>query len=238
MQIIFKIPEKSHLKIQKNQEVDFQTPLYFTENEEINIIQISEKLKTKPEDIFNFLKKGIGESVLKGDLIAEKKGLFSSFCLYSDFEGVIKEINHIDGNLLISSVKEETKEYSCFFKGLIANIQENEITVEIKTKLDFNAEKTDSNFGGEYILLNKEKDVFSLDADEIENKVIVTEEISGHLKSKCKALGAIGFIFVNGDFELDFNETQITQKVLEKIQEKKHNYLSVFKSEKKILIYD
>jgi hypothetical protein len=73
------------------------------------IIHVSQILNFSPKDISKSLKKNLGDGILKGDVIAEKKGNLGagSKKIISEFSGTIIKIDDSSGNLVIRETGEE-----------------------------------------------------------------------------------------------------------------------------------
>ena len=132
MPITFSIPVKERLLIKQGQDVDFTTPLLKKGEQEQKTIPLSELLKISPQKIFLYLKKFVGEEVSRGDLIAEKKGLLDKKQYFSEYDGVLKEIDHEHGNLLITTHVETKRVKNAYFKGRIDEIKKNDVTLAVK----------------------------------------------------------------------------------------------------------
>src|SRR5690348_13796047 len=103
MTIAFTVPLESDILIKKGQEVDFDTPFVKAAETQTIEIDLAKKLSTAPKNIFQHLKKFVGEAINKGDLIAQSSSLLSSKSYYSEQQGVIKEIDHNRGVIIIET---------------------------------------------------------------------------------------------------------------------------------------
>src|SRR4030065_1627239 len=92
--------------LKEGQMVDFETPFLQKKVEEEINIAIAKNLNVPPQKIFHYLKKFVGESIEKNETIASNKGLFTTKKVISKHSGLIKEINHSDGSITISSKNE------------------------------------------------------------------------------------------------------------------------------------
>lgn len=193
MDITITLPTNVTFLINNNQEVDFETVIYeIVETDEVRI-PLAQKLKIKPEKIFKHLSKFVGEEITEGEIIAVKKQIFSDLRYLSEHAGIIKEINHETGELVVLTTTNKHKRQKSFFKGIIKEIIGNQITIllPVKTKR-FPLIKACSDFGGPIILLKTLKD--PLTEAEVKNKVIISESINPYSQSKLEALGIEGFI--------------------------------------------
>ena len=102
MIITITLPEADEVLVKPGQKVDFETPILKRHSKKDIKVPLAQLLKIKSKDIFSHLKKFVGEEVTKNDLIAEVKGMLSTKRYFSEYEGVLKEINHGDGSITIA----------------------------------------------------------------------------------------------------------------------------------------
>ena len=99
MQFSVKIPEGSELLIKSGQNVDFETPFIKTNQAAQLKISLAKKLSIPQDKIFRHLQKFVGEPIVKGDVLATKKNFLSTKKVTAPVDGVIKEIDHVEGFL-------------------------------------------------------------------------------------------------------------------------------------------
>lgn len=193
MQFSVRIPEGSELLIKNGQSVDFNTPFIKTNQATQLKISLAKKLSIPQDKIFRHLQKFVGEAIVKGDILAVKKNFLSTKKITSPVDGVIKEIDHVEGVLIVDTHTEDKAEEQCYFKGEITGIENNKVTIKISKGLEAALKKTTQSFGGSvrYITSTSEEDFKKL---EIEGCVVVAESLTAYLQAKCEALGAVGFV--------------------------------------------
>jgi hypothetical protein len=192
---------KNELMIKIGQTVDFNTPLIKKQKIEEIKFDISKKLNVTPGKIFQYLKKFVGDEIKKGELLAEKKGLFGKTRVMSETDGVIKEINHNDGCLSLTVTGQNSKTQAAFFKGEITEIEKESVKIKVNHGKEFGLKAAINDnglalfFGGEvFYFANRE---LSLTEDDVANKVVVSESLIGYVQVKLEALGAGGFIVLH-----------------------------------------
>ncbi len=191
--MILSIPfsQKGKLLIKPGQKVDFNTSL-LKENKRNEIkIQIARKLHIHPSKIFQSLKKVVGDQVVKGELIAEKKSFFSGKKYKSEYDGIIKEVDHVEGLLVLEIDSSEENERKSFFKGRVEEVNKDEIKLVVEKVKEFEGVNASSFFGGEVFYLKNEYEICE---DQVDGKIVVCESLSGINQIKIEALGAIGFV--------------------------------------------
>jgi hypothetical protein len=184
----------SHLDrclLKEDQMVDFNTPFLEKKIEQEINISIAKKLDVSPQKIFHYLKKFVGESIEKNEIIAVNKGLFATKKIVSKYAGLIKEINHSDGSITILNRTEIENTINAFFKGKVNKIKKNEVVIEVDKGEEFPAKNITHDFGGKTFYSEKNSDFLS---ENIFNSVIVCETITAYLKAKAEALGCQGFL--------------------------------------------
>ncbi len=191
MLISFPVSTFDHCLLKEGQMVDFDTPYLEKKiEEEINIL-IAKNLGIPPQKIFHYLKKFVGESISKNEIIAINKGLLSVKKVVSKYSGLIKEINHSDGSITILNKTEIENTINAFFKGKVDKIKKNEISIEVDKGEQIPAKNVNRNFGGKVFYSNNNSDFLS---ENVFNSIIVCENITAYLKAKAEALGCQGFL--------------------------------------------
>lgn len=192
-QIPIPIPKDAKLKIKEGDSVTFDTPLLENTQSELVKISIASSLGFDPEKIFAHLRRFVGDEVKKDSLLAERKSFLSTKQYLSEYEGILKEINHYDGSITMEISGEETEQVSCNFQGKISEITETEIVLSVKHATELQLRDESEAFAGPIVYL-----------DELATNAITDEQIDGHVVcatqipifeiAKLEALGARGFL--------------------------------------------
>lgn len=195
MQISVFYPSSFKCLLQNGQNVDFDT-LYLEQELSTDIaIAVAKKLRIKPNHIFRYLKKFVGEKIHQGEILAEKKGLIGATKVIINQEGIIKEIDHNQGLVIISTPQEKTKSIKAFFKGEVLEIKKGIILIKVKKGESFPIKNAINNFGGEtFYFLNKFTDLLN---SQLSNKIVISESVSDYFQTKIETLGAKGFVLLN-----------------------------------------
>lgn len=191
MLIIVPLSVSDHCLLKEDQIVDFETPFLQKKIEEEVSISIAKNLNVSPQRIFHYLKKFVGESIEKDEIIAVNKGMFTTKKIVSKYSGLIKEINHSNGSITILSKTEVENTINSFFKGKIVKIKKNELSIEVGKGEQFPAKNTNQNFGGKTFYADNSSDFY---AESVANSIVVCENITSYYKSKAEALGCKGFL--------------------------------------------
>jgi len=185
------VPEKGKLLVKVGQSVDFNTPFYEDQvAHEVKII-ISDKIHAPSKKIFQYLKKVVGETVQKGETLAEKKSLLNTTRYKSEWEGILKEINHTDGSILIEVATSKSFIKKAFFSGEIAKIEKGTVHLKVNKMKEYEGKESEVFFGGRVFYMRKDAEI---NEESIDGAVVVTELINGYTQIKMEALGAAGFV--------------------------------------------
>jgi hypothetical protein len=179
-------PEKK-LAIKVGDQVGFSTPLYKNKEKGEERIEVAEILSIHPKAIFHHLKKAVGDTVAAGDLLAEKKSFFSDKRVTSHIEGVITEVDHIEGIVLIETQK-ETESENCWFMGHVEEVSKKSVKIKIGKHIEIAAKYVEKDFGGM---------VWHIAEPLVEypdHPVGIAEKASEYEVSKLEALGGAGLI--------------------------------------------
>jgi hypothetical protein len=195
MTITFHVSSLDHLLIKAGQEVDFKTPLIkkvYTTDVKVNIAQ---KLQIPPQNIFIHMAKVVGDEIQKGEVLAKKKTLISEKSYVSEYAGIVKEINHNEGSLLISTKTKKEEITNAYFKGKVEEVKKNEVTLEVKKAKVFPAKSISDDFGGE-VLFFEGKSLDTLTEENIRNKVLFADTIKSYNRVKFEVMGILGLVTV------------------------------------------
>lgn len=191
MILTVQIPDSTRVLIKVGDSIDFGMPLFEIPSKSDNLISFAQKLGVEPSKIFRYLKKFVGEDVKKGDVLAIKKGLFASITIKSDYDGQIKEIDHSQGNIVISS-KGKKNTVNSYVMGEVVEIKDKKISIKVKEGKEYDLKKTEKDFGGK-VLYFKDPSMNLLDT-EVSSKILITESISSYNQSKIETLGIAGYV--------------------------------------------
>ncbi len=203
------------------------------------VVHISQILKISPQKITRVLRKNLGDSIAKGDLIAVKKGALriGARKIISEFSGTIVKIDEEKGDVLIHTGTGD--------RNLVTIISPVDGTVEIcnNEKIVIKTEKEallakragGQEARGELFLIEDEDIDFSKITAEVSQKIVLGKNFAKGSIFKMFALGALGAIGTQireSDFE-DLEEkgikspiAQIEEKDFDKLT--KHNKKQVY----------
>lgn len=176
--IDFHVKTHSPLLIKPGDDVDFDTPLTKKTMSRQDVIALSDQLGISPASIFMHLQKVVGEPVKRHETLAEKKTMFGMKKLVSDYEGIVKEINHTDGTVIIETYSESAEITYSFFKGRIENIDNNMVTLKVNKFKAYPLKEASMDFGGLTMITDDSVSLNSLNHDDVAGKVVITKSIS------------------------------------------------------------
>jgi ribosomal protein L19 len=191
------LPEGYVAKVSANEKIAVGTVLAEKKSgAREKVIHISSVFNLPPKDIQKVLKKHLGDGVVKGDTIAEKKGSLGvgSKRIISEFSGTIIRIDEENGDLIVRESGEETSVETLIspVDGIVDSCDNEKIVI----KTDKNAILAEDGLGKE-----KEGELLYLEdaqeerlGKEIEEKVILTKLIDRVAIFKAIGLDANGII--------------------------------------------
>jgi len=192
MKVPVSFPIDAELLVEAGQKVDFTTPFFKKKGKKFIKIPLAELLQFQPGKIFMVLKKVIGDRVKKGDLLAESKNFLSSKQYVSSVDGLIKEIDHLTGVIMIELNSGEAEEVACFFTGEIDAIHGDHLELKVKRAQKIDLNQTPHYLGGEvFYVIDLEK---PFTEERIMDKCICGPDINPLEHAKLTTLGAKALI--------------------------------------------
>ncbi|KKP66601.1 MAG: hypothetical protein UR68_C0029G0006 [Candidatus Roizmanbacteria bacterium GW2011_GWA2_35_19] len=186
-----RFPKSSKCLVHEGDKVDFNTPFIEGKSESQIKINVSQKLGIEPDTIFRYLKKLVGEEVEKGQTLALKKGFLGNTKIVSEFSGIIREVDHNSGEMVMTAYKGQSNSINCYFKGKVKKIEEHEVRLEVEKTEPFSLKSGHLEFGGESYFFKEDENslIGSLD-----NKILIGNSIPSFYQIKAEALGVSGFL--------------------------------------------
>lgn len=181
------------IQIHEGDFIEFNTPIVIKKKTQEITIPIASLLQVQEDKIFNYLTKFVGEEIRKGDTIGKKKALFGMKEYKSEIDGIVREINHQLGCLVVDAQLEEETEYESFISGKVVEKTEKYLTVEVKEGKHFSLKHANNVFGGEVVIVLSEN-ISLLTDDDVNNRIVVTQKLAPHEQVKLETLGARGFV--------------------------------------------
>lgn len=188
-------------------------------HEETETIHLSKLLSVRNGEISKFVVKKIGEKIDAGDILAAKKGFFSSTVVKSPTSGKLLELDLSKGTITLSKFTKEKQDVTSPVAGKIVNIGKSVIEIETDSPVFKAIAGTGSDVTGVLLFLPSEE-VGILDiSDDIENSVIMYKSAGDAVLVKLSVLGAVGFITLKIRKEMFVPWVQIEDNVFGKLKE-------------------
>lgn len=189
--------EDEQVLVQVGQQVDFTTPILKKHSKKEVKVPLADLLKIPAKKIFQHLKKFVGEEIGKNDLIAEYKSMLSVKRYFSEYDGVIKEINHNEGYITIEVTSDKNSDVMLsFFKAEIEAINKNEFKLKVEKYSSHELREADDYFGGGVFYYSPEN-AYTLTEDQINGRIIVADLIPAYEQVKLETLGVKGFVTIH-----------------------------------------
>lgn len=237
MIITLPLPEKAKSLIKLGQILDVGAPLYEEFARKEIKIHIAQKLHIAPHTIFNHLKKFVGDEIDKGELLAEKKSLFTTAYCRSEFAGVIKEINHTEGVVLMGIRTEDDIKYLSPLQGSVEEVSKKEIKIKINKAKEYETKEVNGRMGGRSVYIQSEYDVIS--EEMVNGAIIIAEKLTSYSQMKHEALGAVGFVLGRHLVEIASTPHAVVKTIqdFEAIKKNKSPYCFIDEVSGKIVFY-
>lgn len=237
MEVEILLPKGAKLNFNPPKKVKFGDPVFKILKTKKITIEVSTPLGIKPEKIYNYLKKLIGDEVKKEDIIAEKKGFLSSTEITSPVDGKIVEINHLLGTITIET---EEGDYDMFkeLEGEILEKKEDKVLVKLNHAEAFKIKKTNIHeiIGGELFITSFDKE---LNFENLKNKITLLEKPTEYLENKLLALQTKAIITLYPPTQNRIPFVQLVNiKDFEKIKNKPKKYTLIDTQSKIVYIYN
>lgn len=203
MQVTLTIPNNAELVVERGVNIQQGEPWYRIPQKKDIVVNVAQKFKIRPDAIFNYLTKVVGEEIKQQDLLALKKSLFSTKRILSDHDGIIKNINHQTGEITLQIDKNDRATVAAYFNGLVKGIDGKRVTVTIEKGESFVLKECQTDWGGECFYFNEPELYFKLSEEDMKNKAVIIETLKPHIAVKCEALGALGFACCQKDYRPD-----------------------------------
>lgn len=172
-------------------------------------IALHNLLEVKPKDIKKFLVKADGETVVKGETIAQKRGLFSSIRVKSPTDGVLRILKERNGFVQIKPTSQET--ITSPVEGTVRKVTAKVGIIIDTESIVFTGIAGREDASGELFKVEDSGNIFSINK-KVADKIVVGDHFDEATVTKIKALGGVGVII---DSEL--NIKNIPYIVVEKI---------------------
>lgn len=93
----------------------------------LQTIKLAEKFGIEPKDVAAIIKLKVGSEVVKGEIVAESKGLFGMFkqTITSDHTGMVESISEVTGNVLVREPSIPV-DRTAYIQGRIAEVMPGE----------------------------------------------------------------------------------------------------------------
>lgn len=208
-------------------------------NLHIETIHIAKLLGIPNNKIAQYLRKQIGEKVQSGDILAAKKGLFSSSIVRSPIDGKLVELDLARGILCISKKDEDENEslYSPV-SGKITSISKSFIEIE-SDNLILKSEKAQGpKVQGKLRLIQEENVGILRSFDDLENSIVLCRDASEAVLAKFSVIGVLGIIMVSIPIVKDLTWMQINEATFEKLMKFDGKNIWLRPNEKQIIVLE
>lgn len=215
----FPISKNTKVLVDDGDKIDSNTPLAeepLALREET--ILVAKILRVNPSAIYKYLKKQVGQEINKGEILAEKRGFFSSCVIKSPISAKLGQIDLKKGTLtLLKNSPSRVKKITCPIPGKVKSINRSYIEVEIDGELYevYRGEGKDV-FGRLYYFSGETLGVLDI-SFATDNCIIACQSVAEEGLVKLEVLGAAGLILRKAPKETEISWVQVSEEVLKKL---------------------
>lgn len=179
-----------------------------TSSEEERVIDLSEALGISAEDTRKFLKKGPGDSVSQGEIIAEKGSVLGlkKMQVISNVQGTVIRFERDTGKVVIRSVSSSMPQtisprqtmIISPLAGTITVCNNNAIILESKSTSILGSRGSGGTAKGEIVALSPKDNQKAVTSDQITKdlirKIVLVPDVEKEAVAKAAAIGVAGFL--------------------------------------------
>jgi hypothetical protein len=205
------------------------------------VIHVFQILRIDPKKILRSLKKNLGDSVSKGDVLAIKKGRLrlGTKKIISEFSGTIVKIDEEKGDVLIHTGVGDRNLITIIspVDGIVDFCNNDKIVIKTDRQALLAKRAMGEEARGELFVIEDEEIDFSKITAEVSQKIVLGKNFVKGAIFKVFALGALGVVSVQigeSDFE-DLEEKRIKSPV---VQIEKEDFDKLVKHNKKLVYLD
>ncbi|GEM_PF-1271783 len=219
--LTFPLPEGAHPTIQVGAMVHVGDVIGHISKKPVTsqTIPVAQILKFNPAKIFKHLKKTIGDTVYKGDVLAIKDGVLTAKKYIAEADGVLTGVNHHSGEIVIEQTQNEAKDLALhsLIAGTVEAIEPTHLIIKVQKTLEIETQNAPhKSFGGEVVLTDA-KGAMQLSLSDVQGKVVIATELSDYTMSKLQTLGAAYFVVIDDTPETS-SEEQLSLKNVNDMQ--------------------
>jgi len=185
------------------------------------VIHVFQILRVPPKKIIKTLKKNLGDSVSKGDVLAVKKGRLrlGTKKIISEFSGTIVKIDEEKGDVLIHTGAGDKNLITIIspVDGTVDFCDNNKIVIKTDRQALLTKRAAGEEAKGELFVIEDEEIDFSKITAEVAKKIVLGKNFAKGAIFKVFALGALGVVGAQigeSDFE-DLEEKGIKSPVVQ-----------------------
>ncbi len=183
----------SPLTFTDHQRVDLQTILAHTTQSEGFRLQVAQELGIPNDKIFLHMSKIVGDTVESNEILATRKSAFGSKQIASPLRGIIKEIDHETGSLVIETSTSTSNVLLSWFVGKIERSTDDSVTLAVQRAEQRAVKDVTTDFGGT-ILTIKEEQLRELTEEQVADAVIFVPTLHPAEMVRLDVLGARGIV--------------------------------------------
>jgi len=233
--VVVVIPHGSRMIVKSGDKIKKGEKLSESWASENEVIPVASLLGVSPQKTPKYLVKKIGEKVSEGEIIAQKKDLFSSVAIKSPTDGQIAEINLKDGSLIVSAGI-GTEGIVSPVSGVINDAVRGKIEIEFEGESFEGEEGGGQEAFGEMVYLPGKKINVLDEIPDVDGKIVFGMEITEAASAKLDAMGGVGLIFHKNTEEVYSPYIRVKEDVMDRLKSDVGKTVYLYPDSKKIVV--
>jgi hypothetical protein len=201
-------------------------------------IPVARLLGIPAQTISKFLKKNIGQEIVKGDEVALKKSFFKKTVVRSPYDGKIQSIDLTVGYVSVSQFSDQKlTEVTSPVEGKVKEVGKSFIELEIEGEVMHGTKGAGNDSYGRTMYLEKDK-ITAMDIEgDIDEMVVVCRKLSEEAVVKLEVLGVRGIVACNIEKDPEVPWLTVSEEVFKKKTLKDAPNIWIRPKEKEFIVY-
>lgn len=209
------------------------------ESSEGETIHLAKLLGVANDKISHYLKKNIGEDIEEGEVIAQKKGLFSHSVVRSPIKAKLAQLDLSKGSInLLKYSKEKKADLVSPIEGKVVTIGKSAIEIEINNHLFKGVKGEGQDAVGDLCYLKGENLGISDSQNDVEEAIVLVKSMQEATIVKFSVIGAKGAVIVKVNGEPSLPWIQVEENVFSKLTDFADKKVWLRPTEKQLVILD
>lgn len=214
------IPRDAHVLVKIGDHISPESHIATVQkNRREHVLSIAYTLKIPLKSFFSTLKKQPGDIIVKGDILASRKTLFSQTFLKSPIDGILKEFDLKKGTVTIEeqNEKQQDEPFKLPYTGKVLALDKNSIEIEVEEPIYPLLSGHGNDVSANLFIHRGNLDMFALSGDE-KGAIIISQSVTKDAYMKLAVMDIVGLISCESyDESFAFPSAVVLPDVYEKL---------------------